>query len=99
MSDDQQATPHAGTEEINGDPATDEEPAHPTHRGDFAEGTSKTHVAPGTLEGDFAAGQEATPRTGTVQPKGDFATGEEDEPVDPAALPGDFARGQETPRK
>lgn len=99
MSDDQQAKTQTGTAQPTGDPAADEEPVHPTHRGDFAEGASTTHVAPGTLEGDFAAGQEATPRTGTVQPKGDFATGEEDVPADPAALPGDFARGQETPRK
>lgn len=102
MSHDDGSTPHTGAVQPEGDPASGEEqePVDPEHRGDFAEGSSKTHVAPGTLEGDFAAGQEAPPRTGTVQPKGDFATGEEDEPVDPAALPGDFARGQrETPRK
>ena len=70
------------------------------HRGDFAEGETDKHVEPGTLRGDFAAGTEETPRTGTVQPRGDFATGEEATPPDPTALRGDFARGQEeTPRK
>ena len=29
-------------------------------RGDFAEGQTDTHVKPGTLEGDFAAGEEKT---------------------------------------
>ncbi len=70
------------------------------HRGDFAEGGTDTHVKPGTLRGDFAAGNEETPRTGTIQPVGDFATGEEATPTDPTALRGDFARGHEdTPRK
>lgn len=98
MSHDEEAAPH-GRVQPKGDPADGEtqEPTDPAHRGDFAEGSSKTHVAPGTLEGDFAAGQEATPRTGTVQPKGDFATGQEGEPADPTALPGDFARGEEEP--
>jgi hypothetical protein len=69
------------------------------HRGTFAEGESEKDVEPGTLMGDFAAGQEETTRTGTIQPKGDFAAGEEEAPEDPAALRGDFARGQEeTPR-
>jgi hypothetical protein len=102
MSQDEQATPPIGAAPPEGDPAAGEEQEHddPAHRGDFAEGTAKTHVTPGTLMGDFAAGQEHTPRTGTVQPKGDFATGEHHEPGDPAALRGDFARGQEkTPRK
>jgi hypothetical protein len=70
------------------------------HVGDFAEGEGKNHVKPGTLQGDFAAGQEETPRVGTVQPRGDFAEGEEKESPDPTALRGDFAAGQEeTPRK
>ena len=69
------------------------------HRGTFAEGEAQDQVEPGTLAGDFAAGQEETARTGTVQPKGDFATGQEQAPADPTALPGDFAAGQEdTPR-
>lgn len=83
-------------------PATGEEqePVNPEHRGDFAEGGTKTHVEVGTLMGDFAAGHEDTPRVGTVQPRGDFATGEEEKPVDPTALRGDFARGHEDkPRK
>jgi hypothetical protein len=72
----------------------------PEHRGDYAEGQSDTHAKPGTLMGDFAAGTEETPRTGTVEPRGDFASGEEAAPGDPTALRGDFARGQEeTPRK
>jgi hypothetical protein len=66
------------------------------HVGDFAEGQTKTHVKPGTLMGDFAAGQEQNPRLGTVQPRGDFAEGQEKSKVDPAAPRGDFARGQET---
>ena len=98
MSHDEEATPR-GLVQPNVDPAAGEkqEPTDPAHRGDFAEGSAKTNVAPSTLEGDFAAGQEATPRTGTVQPKGDFATGQEDEPADPTALPGDFDRGEEEP--
>lgn len=98
MSQDEWAAPGQPT----GDPATGEEPEpiDPAHRGEFAEGEAQEHVAPGTVMGDFAAGQETTARSGTVQPKGDFATGEEQEPVDPAALRGDFARGQEeTPRR
>lgn len=98
MSHDEEAAPH-GWVQPKSDPTAGEmqEPTDSAHRGDFAEGSSKTHVAPGTLEGDFAAGQEATPRTGTVQPNGDFATGQEGEPADPTALPGDFARGEEEP--
>jgi hypothetical protein len=69
-------------------------------RGDFAEGTAKTHTRPGVLMGDFAAGQEDPPRGGTVQPRGDFATGQEERPVDPKAKRGDYARGTgEEPRK
>ena len=71
------------------------EPDPSEHRGDFAEGTAKTHTKPGMLMGDFAAGQEDPARTETVQPKGDFATGEEEKPVDPKAKRGDFARGLE----
>jgi hypothetical protein len=102
MSQDDQTTPSGLTGQPDDDPAASEhdEGTDPEHRGDFAEGTRKTHVAPGTLMGDFAAGQEAVPRTGTIQPKGDFASGEGHEPGDPAALRGDFARGQEhDPRK
>jgi hypothetical protein len=98
MSQDDQA-PHP---DPNAAPATEEprEPANAQHRGDFAEGPTKTHVDVGTLMGDFGAGQEDTPRLGTVQPRGDFASGEEKEPVDPTALRGDFARGNEDkPRK
>jgi len=62
--------------------------------GSYAEGQSKRHVKRGTLKGDFAAGQETTPRVGTVQPVGDFAEGEEEHPTDPTTLRGDFARGQ-----
>jgi hypothetical protein len=69
------------------------------HVGDFAEGQTETHVKPGTLMGDFAAGQEKNPRVGTVQPRGDFAEGQEETKVDPAAPRGDFARGQETPHE
>ncbi len=69
------------------------------HVGDFAEGEAKTHVKPGTLTGDFAAGEEETPRVGTAQPRGDFAAGQEEEPPDPTAPRGDFAAGQETPPK
>ena len=101
MSESAKATQGNGTVPPT-DPSTGQQDGglDPAHRGDFAEGESKTHVVPGTLMGDFAAGQEATPRTGTIQPKGDFASGEEHEPVDPAALRGNFARGQEkTPRK
>ncbi len=65
------------------------------HRGDFAESVASAHTEPGTLMGDFAAGQESTPRAGSVQPRGDFAAGEEQETPDPTALRGDFARGQE----
>jgi hypothetical protein len=75
------------------------DPGHPDHRGDFAEGTEKTHTAPGVLMGDFAAGQEDPPRAGTVQPKGDFATGQEEQPVDPTAKRGDYARGLEDKRR
>ncbi|HEU4919226.1 MAG TPA: hypothetical protein VFT20_05755 [Candidatus Limnocylindrales bacterium] len=77
--------------------ATGREPeADPTeHRGDFAEGTAKTHAKPGVLTGDFAAGQEDSSRVGTVQPRGDFATGQGEKPVDPKAKRGDFARGLE----
>jgi hypothetical protein len=64
-------------------------------RGDYAEGQTDTHVTPGTLDGDFAAGEEETPRPGVVQPRGDFASGEEAGKTDPTALRGDFARGQE----
>jgi hypothetical protein len=62
--------------------------------GDFAEGEETEHIAPGTIKGDFAAGQETTPLVGTVQPVGDFAAGEEEQPTDPTTLRGDFARGQ-----
>ena len=65
------------------------------HVGDFAEGQADTHVKPGTLKGDYAAGQEKEPRVGTVQPRGDFAEGQEKEPPDPTTPQGDFARGQE----
>jgi hypothetical protein len=65
------------------------------HVGDFAEGETRTHVERGALMGDFAAGQEAKPRTGTVQPRGDFAEGQEQRPLDPTAPRGDFARGHE----
>jgi hypothetical protein len=66
------------------------------HVGDFAEGEAKEHVKPGTLTGDFAAGQEETRRVGTVQPRGDFAAGQEKEPVEPTAPRGDFAAGERT---
>ena len=69
------------------------------HEGDFADGQTEVHVKPGTLMGDFAAGQEETPRVGTVQPKGDFAAGQEKEPPDPTSPRGDFAQGQETPHE
>ena len=69
------------------------------HVGDFAEGQTETHTKPGTLMGDYAAGQEKEPRLGTVQPKGDFGEGQEATQVDPAAPRGDFARGQESPHK
>jgi hypothetical protein len=67
---------------------------HEEYIGSYAEGQSKRHVMPGTLKGDFAAGQEDSPRVGTVQPVGDFAAGEEEYPTDPTTLRGDFARGQ-----
>jgi hypothetical protein len=66
------------------------------HVGDFAEGEEKEHVKPGTLMGDYAAGQEETPRVGTVQPRGDFAAGQEKEPVEPTTPRGDFAAGERT---
>ncbi len=65
-------------------------------RGSFAEGQSKQHVGRGALMGDYAAGQEETPRLGTVQSRGTFATGESKQPADPSAPRGDFARGQRT---
>ncbi len=74
-------------------------PDNHEHVGDFAEGQTESHVKPGTLMGDFAAGQEKKPRVGTVQPRGDFAEGQEKEKVDPAAPRGDFAQGQENPHK
>ncbi len=67
---------------------------HETYIGSYAEGQSERHVMPGTLKGDFAAGQEDSPRVGTVQPVGDFAAGEEEHPTDSTTLRGDFARGQ-----
>lgn len=75
-------------------------PSESEHRGDFAEGSARTHTRPGVLMGDFAAGQEDPPRAGTVQPRGDFATGQEERPVDPTAKRGDYARGtgQGTPK-
>jgi hypothetical protein len=66
------------------------------YRGSFAEGQSKQRVKPGTLMGDFAAGQETEPRVGTVQPRGSYADGERKQPVDPAAPRGDFAEGERT---
>jgi hypothetical protein len=83
-------------------PATGREPnlSESEHRGDFAEGSAKTHAKPGVLMGDFAAGQEDPSRAGTVQPRGDFATGQEERPVDPTAKRGDYARGtDQAPRK
>jgi hypothetical protein len=62
--------------------------------GTYAEGQSERHARPGTLKGDFAAGQEDSPRVGTIQPVGDFAAGEEKRPTDPTTLRGDFASGQ-----
>ena len=56
---------------------------------------SRYEKTAGTLEGDFAAGQEEEPRTGTVQPIGDFASGEEAAPIDPTIAPADFAAGEE----
>jgi len=67
---------------------------HEEYIGTYAEGQSERHVKRGTLKGDFAAGQEDTPRVGTIQPVGDFAAGEEEHPTDPTTLRGDFARGQ-----
>lgn len=62
--------------------------------GSYADGQSERHVRRGTMKGDYAAGQEKTPRLGTVQPSGDYAAGQEKRPTDPTALRGDFARGQ-----
>ena len=67
---------------------------HGEYIGSFAEGQSDRHVKRGILKGDFAAGQEKTPRVGTVQPVGDFAAGEEEQPTNPTTVRGDFARGQ-----
>jgi hypothetical protein len=91
----QENPPRTGTVQPRGDFATgqEEQPDDSEHRGDFAEGTATTSTPPGVLMGDFAAGQENPPRTGTVQPRGDFATGQEEQPVDPTAKRGDFAKG------
>jgi hypothetical protein len=62
------------------------------YRGSFADGNTKQRIKLGTLEGDFAAGQERVPRVGTVQPRGSFASGVSKEPVDPNTPRGDFAR-------
>jgi hypothetical protein len=62
--------------------------------GSYAEGQSRRHFRRGTMQGDYAAGQEKKPRVGTIQPVGDFAAGQEKRPTDPTALRGDFARGQ-----
>ena len=62
--------------------------------GSYAEGQRRRHVRRGTLRGDFAAGQEKSSASGTIQPVGDFAVGQEKRPTDPTALRGDFARGQ-----
>ncbi len=67
---------------------------HEEYVGSYAEGQSERHLKRGILKGDFAAGQEKTPRVGTVQPVGDFAGGEEKQPTDPTTMRGDFARGQ-----
>ena len=62
--------------------------------GTFDIGTTRRTLRRGTLQGDFAAGQETTPRLGRVAVRADFASGQRREPADPTHFGGDFAAGQ-----
>ncbi len=62
--------------------------------GTFDAGPTRRMLRRGTLQGDFAAGQETTPRLGRVAVRADFASGQRREPADPTQFGGDFAAGQ-----
>ena len=62
--------------------------------GTFDAGPTRRMLRRGTLQGDFAAGQETTPRLGRVAVRADFASGQRREPADPTRFGGDFAAGQ-----